>query len=150
MNIEEYLSRQVAERQYVLSKIHTAILDADSTVTPQIGKMMGQEMIIYNAPGTFKYGLSSGKKYMSLHLLPIYCVPDLHAKYKQLLPKASFQKGCINFSGEEEVPMEILKSLLTDCSAIDLVKIREDNLKSKKSKAYQPVITTIDNAESSE
>jgi len=93
---------------------------------------MGKEMILYNAPGTFKYGLSSGKKQISLHILPIYCNPTLHSKYKELMPKASFQKGCINFTSEEEVPMEILRALLSDSSKIDLVKIREDYLKSKK------------------
>jgi len=132
MTIEQYLSAQEIERQNILSKIHTALLDADKTVSAQVGKMMGKEMILYNAPGTFKYGLSSVKNHMSLHLMPIYCVPTLHAKYKELLPNASFQKGCINFSTEEEVPIEILKSLLVDCSKIDLFKIREDYLKSKK------------------
>jgi uncharacterized protein YdhG (YjbR/CyaY superfamily) len=132
MTIEQYISQQELERQNILSKIHGAILDADKTVTAQIGKMMGKDMIIYNAPGTFKYGLSSVKKHISLHLLPIYCVPSLNTKYKELLPDASFQKGCINFTHEEEVPFEILKSLLVECSKIDLLKIREDNLKSKK------------------
>ncbi len=132
MTIEQYISQQEIERQNILSKIHFGILEADITVSAQIGKMMGKDMIIYNAPGTFKYGLSSVKKYISLHLLPIYSVPVLHSKYEELLPKASFQKGCINFMSEEEVPWEILKSLLIECSKIDLLKIREDYLKSKK------------------
>jgi hypothetical protein len=132
MTIEQFISQQESERQEILSKIHLAILDIDKTVSAEIGKMMGKVMIIYNAPGTFKYGLSSVKKYISLHLLPIYCVPTLHSKYQELLPKASFQKGCINFTSEDEVPFEILKSLLMDCSKIDLLKIREDYLKSKK------------------
>jgi hypothetical protein len=64
--------------------------------------------------------------------MPIYCVPTLHAKYKTLLPKASFQKGCINFTSVEEIPVDILTSLLADCAKIDLQKIREDYLQSKK------------------
>ena len=132
MTIEQYISEQEIERQSLLSKIHFEILDADKTVSAEIGKMMGKDMIIYNAPGTFKYGLSSVKKHISLHILPIYCVPTLHAKYEELLPKASFQKGCINFTSEEDLPLEILKSLLIECSKIDLLKIREDYLKSKK------------------
>lgn len=125
---------QEMERQNILSIIHFAILDADKTVTAQVGKMMGKEMILYNAPGTFKYGLSSVKNHMSLHLMPIYCVPTLHSKYKALLPNASFQKGCINFMTEKEIPLEILKLLLEDCSKIDLFKIREEYLNSKKKK----------------
>ena len=83
MTIEQYISRQEIERQNILSKIHFAILNADKTVNAKIGKMMGKEMIIYNVPGTFKYGLSSVKKYISLHILPIYCAPTLHSKYKK-------------------------------------------------------------------
>ena len=42
-------------------------------------------MIVYNAPGIFKYGLPSVKNYMSLHDLPIYGSASLHSKYKALL-----------------------------------------------------------------
>ena len=132
MTIEHYILKQDVDRQDFLSKIHDAILKADKTVTAHVGMMMRNEMIIYNAPGTFKYGLSSVKKYISLHVFPIYCVPTLHSKYKELLPKASFQKGCINFTNEEEAPLAILNSLLKESSKVDLLKIREDYLKAKK------------------
>ena len=132
MTIEQYIASQETERQNILSRINAAILGADKTVSAEIGKMMGKDMILYNAPGTFKYGLSSVKNHISLHLMPIYCNPALHSKYKELLSKASFQKGCINFTNQEEVPLEILKSLLTECSKIDLLKIREEQLKSRK------------------
>ena len=132
MTIEQFIVTQAIDRQNILSTIHYAILEVDQTVSAQVGKMMGKEMILYNAPGAFKYGLSSVKKHMSLHLMPIYCVPSLHIKYKELLPNASFQKGCINFTTEKQVPFEILKSLLVDCSKIDLNKIREDYLQSKR------------------
>lgn len=79
-----------------------------------------------------KYGLSSMKKHMSLHILPIYASPTLHSKYKALMPSASFQKGCINFKSSEELPMNILKQLLEDCAKIDLNKIREAYIQSKK------------------
>jgi hypothetical protein len=134
MSIEQFIAQQEIERQNLLSKIHLAIIETDKTVTAEIGKMMGSDMIIYNAPGTFKYGLASVKKHMSLHLLPIYNNPTLHSKYKALLPEASFQKGCINFTSEEEVPIKILKSLLKECAKIDLLKVREEYLKAKKKK----------------
>ena len=81
-----------------------------------------------------KYGLAGTKNYMSLHLLPIYGSKTLHAKYQSLLQKASFQKGCINFNDEDEMPLNIVRELIADCSVIDLVKIREDYLKLKKAK----------------
>lgn len=132
MTIAAFIAAQLPERQQLLSKIHEIIIKEDKTVTATIAPMMGKEMIIYNAPGTFKYGLSSVKNYISLHVMPIYGSPPLHEKYKALLNKAAFQKGCINFKNEEEMPLKIVQQLMADCAKIDLRKIREEYLKAKK------------------
>ena len=50
-----------------------------------------------------------------------------------LLPLANFQKGCINFNNKNEMPIEIVRELIIDCSSFDLAKMREEYLKSKKS-----------------
>lgn len=134
MSITEFILSQPEDRQELLSNLHEIILQNDKTVTPVIAPMMGKEMIIYNAPGIFKYGLSSVKNYMSLHVLPIYGSPMLYEKYKTLLNKASFQKGCINFKNKDEMPFDIVKQLITDCSKIDLRAIKEQYLRSKKKK----------------
>src|SRR3954452_6744406 len=125
MTVPEFISKQPPERQQLLNKLHEIIMENDKSVKATIQSMMGKEMIIYNAPDTFKYGLSSAKNYMSLHALPIYSSSTLQAKYKSILKEANFQKGCINFTGEEEMPPEIVKDLITDCSKIDLLAIRE-------------------------
>ena len=96
---------------------------------------MGKDMIIYNAPGTFKYGLASVKNYMSLHILLMYVSPDLFEKYKVLLKDAGFQKGCINFRNENEMPLKIVNDLIADCSKIGLRALRENYLKPKSKKA---------------
>jgi hypothetical protein len=134
MSISEFISTQPEERQELLSQLHEIIIRKDKTVTAVIAPMMGKEMIIYNAPGSFKYGLSSVKKYMSLHVLPMYGSPVLYEKYKALLKEANFQKGCINFKNKDEMPLKIVKDLITDCSKIDLRAIRENYLKSKSKK----------------
>ncbi len=134
MTISEYISAQPEDRQELLSQLHEIIIKKDKTVTPVIAPMMGKEMIIYNAPGTFKYGLASVKKYMSLHVLPMYVSPVIYEKYKGLLKDASFQKGCINFNNKDEMPLKIVQDLITDCSKIDLRALREEYLKSKKKK----------------
>ncbi|MEP7266905.1 MAG: DUF1801 domain-containing protein [Saprospiraceae bacterium] len=132
MTIAEFILNQSPERQDILSKIHAIIIREDKTVVPKMGTMMGKEMIVYHAPGTFKYGLSSVKNYISLHAMPIYGSAELHAKYKNLLPKANFQKGCINFNDEVEMPLDILSKLIADCSKIDLIAIRNEQLKARK------------------
>ena len=134
MSIQEFILLQPEDRQDLLSQLHEIIIQKDKTVTPEIAPMMGKDMIIYNAPGSFKYGLSSVKKHMSLHVLPMYVLPDIYNKYKTLLEKAVFQKGCINFNTKDEMPLKIVKDLITDCSKIDLKSIRENQLKSKAKK----------------
>lgn len=132
MEITTYISNQPLERQNLLTTIHETILKHDNSVKAEVGSMMGKAMIIYKGKGLMKYGLSSVKNYISLHVLPIYGSSSLHSKYKSLLPKANFQKGCINFNQEQDMPINIVKSLITDCSTIDLQKIKEAYLESKK------------------
>lgn len=134
MTVAEFISTQPTERQELLSQLHEIIIQKDKTVTPVIAPMMGKEMIIYNAPGTFKYALSSVKNHMSLHVLPMYGSPVLYEKYKALLKDAGFQKGCINFKNKNEMPLKIVKELMADCSKIDLRALRENYLKSKSKK----------------
>jgi hypothetical protein len=133
MQIPEFIAQQPADRQGILKSIHEIIVDKDKTVKAVVGTMMGKEMILYNAPGTFKYGLASVKNYMSLHVMPIYMNPVLYDRYKALLPRASFQKGCINFKNEDELPTAIVKQLFEDCAGIDLLAVMESYRQSRAS-----------------
>ena len=133
MSISKFISNQLIERQKLLSGIHETIIQTDKSIKAQVEPMMGKEMIVYKASGIFKYGLSSVKNYMSLHAMPIYGSAILYSRYKNLLKTANFQKGCINFKSERDMPLDILKQLIQDCSKIDLLKIKEEYIKSKKS-----------------
>jgi hypothetical protein len=134
MSIAEFISTQPEDRQELLMQLHNIIIQKDKTVTPVIAPMMGKEMIIYNAPGIFKYALASVKNYMSLHVLPMYGSPVIYEKYKALLKDASFQKGCINFKSKDEIPLKIVKELITECAKIDLLAIREEQLRARSKK----------------
>ena len=136
MSITEYLESQGADRCRLMQAIHEVILDEDHTVEASLGTMMGKPMIIYNNRGFFKYGLAGIKEYMSLHLMPVYGSPDLCEKYRQLLPKARFQKGCINFKNGKEMPLDVITQLLKDCAPIDLIAMRQAHLKSKQRKGH--------------
>lgn len=132
--IKDYILKQPADRQSILAEMHSIIMETDKTVVASIEPMMGKEMMMYKAKGMMKYALSSVKNYMSLHCLPMYGSSVLFNKFKALLPGANFQKGCINFTTADQMPLNIVKQLFTDCSAIDLIKIREEYLKKKKEK----------------
>lgn len=134
MQVETYVIAQTLDRQNMLSQIHNTITAHDMNVEPVVELMMGKEMIVYKQKGMMKYALASTKNYMSLHVLPMYMNQALYNKYQALLPDAKFQKGCINFMSEDELPFGMVQQLITDCSPIDLVQIREDQLKAKKAK----------------
>ena len=112
--------------------IHSVIIDKDRSITAEIAPMMGKEMIIYKNRGMMKYGLAGVKNYMSLHVLPMYGSKTLYDKYKSLLHKASFQKGCINFNTADEMPLSMVQQLMEDCAKVDLLKMREEYLQERK------------------
>jgi hypothetical protein len=126
MQIAEYISRQPTERQATLTAFHEAIVANDPGVIPVVKPMMGKEMILYEERCYMKYGLASTKNYMSLHCMPIYMNPSLHARYVSLLPAAKFQKGCINFTDGEAMPTAVLVSLITECSSISIATMLEN------------------------
>jgi len=130
--VEHYILAQPLDRQGILSAIHSIIVEQDKTVVPIVEPMMGKEMIVYKGKGFMKYGLAGVKNYMSLHVMAIYGSKTLFSKYKSLLPTAKFQKGCINFDTVDEMPLDVIKQLIADCSKINLLKIREEYLKEKK------------------
>ena len=132
MSVSEFLAKQVSPQKELLAAIHKIITDTDKKAAAKIGKMMGKEMIMYTCGGIFKYGLANGKNYMSLHLMPIYSSSPLHYKYSKLLSKAKFQKGCINFKEGADMPLKIVKDLMTDCAKIDLAAIMQQYKDSKK------------------
>jgi hypothetical protein len=123
MSVADYIIKQPVERREILSAINEVIIRVDKHVKAEVGTMMGKEMILYKTSGVFKYGLSIVKKHISLHVLPIYGSPTLHARYQKLFDKAKLQKGCINFKNANEMPLNIVADLINDCAKVDMVAI---------------------------
>ena len=136
MGVSDYFSKQESSRKPILIAIHEIIIKADKKAVAEVGTMMGKEMIIYKTGGIFKYGLSSVKNHMSLHLMPIYGSSPIHHKYEKLLNKAKFQKGCINFKKDDDMPLDIVRQLLEDCAEVDLEVIMEKIHKNPESKYF--------------
>ncbi len=125
----EYIHAQADERQELMNSLHLIIIDGDKSIIPKVELMMGKQMIVYKERGYMKYGLASGKNYMSLHCMPIYGSPQLHEKYINLLPDASFQKGCINFKNLAAMPLEVADNLIQDCAKVSIATIIENRKK---------------------
>jgi diadenosine tetraphosphate (Ap4A) HIT family hydrolase len=125
MTIEEYLAKQEPQRRELLSSIHEVVLKTNKKISMEVAKMMGTDMIQYKMNSQFVYALGGTKNHMSLHLLPMYMHKPIHEKYAKLLPKAKFQKGCINFENVGEIPLDIAEQLLTECAKVDLKAMLE-------------------------
>lgn len=129
MEISEFINSMPAERQGTLTAIHEAIMANDLSVIPVIKPMMGKEMILYEERCYMKYGLASTKNYMSLHCMPMYMNPSLHAQYVSQLPDAKFQKGCMNFTNGEAMPPAVLAALIAECSSVNIADVLENRKK---------------------
>ena len=131
MSIAEFLEGLDKSRSSIIRSIHQIIIETDRHVAATIGDMMGKTMILYHEEGAFKYALANAKDYMSLHVMTIYGSPLLHGKYKALLPKAKFQKGCINFKSDADMPQAVVRELIRDSAEINIKKLL-DNLRSSR------------------
>lgn len=119
------------KRQAVLAALHETIMANDPSVIPVVKPMMGKEMILYEERCYMKYGLASAKQYMSLHCMPMYMNPALYQQFEKLLPDAQFQKGCINFKNEAELPAGVLAKVIANCSSVNIAEVLENRKKKK-------------------
>jgi hypothetical protein len=53
----------------------------------------------------------------------------LHARYEALLPAAKFQKGCINFTRADAMPLDLVAALIADCAPINIPAMLENRKK---------------------
>ncbi len=114
MKPEEYLDTLEPERKAVLNNMRKLLFKHDKKVVEVVSSLMGKQMLIYNCNGMFKYALAATKSGMTFHSMVMYGSPELHAKYVKLLPKAKFQKGCINFTKPDQMPLEVVEEMMKD------------------------------------
>jgi hypothetical protein len=132
MEIEQYISTLSQTEQQAISQFRKVILENDKVVSESFGKFMSNpNAISYNEQGVFKYGLTIAKNYISFHSLVMYSNPELMDDLKSKLPKAKFQKGCINFKSLDEFPESILVGHMQISSKIDFSPVINRYLKKK-------------------
>ncbi|MEI2272428.1 DUF1801 domain-containing protein [Sphingobacterium sp. ML3W] len=132
MEIEQYISTLSQTEQQAISQFRKVILENDKAVSESFGKFMSNpNAISYNEQGVFKYGLTVAKNYISFHSLVMYSKPQLMDELKSKLPKAKFQKGCINFKSLDEFPESILVDHMQISSKIDFSPVINRYLKKK-------------------
>jgi hypothetical protein len=103
------------------------LLKYDPQIKETVGGMMGKEMLMYctQADSIMKYALSSVKTHISFHSMVMYGSSErfggsgLREKYEKLLPKAKFQKGCVNFKSLMEMPIDIATSFIKEMAKVE-------------------------------
>jgi hypothetical protein len=132
MEIEYYINTLSETEQQAIRQFRKIILENDNAVSESFGKFMSNpHAISYNEQGIFKYGLTVAKNYISFHSLVMYSNPELMSELKSKLPKAKFQKGCINFKSLDEFPESILTTHILRSSKIDFSPMINRYLKKK-------------------
>ena len=120
MTPKQYLDSLPEDRKEVISKLRALILKSDPLVKEVVGGMMGREMLMYMQGDFMKYALSSVKQHMSFHSMVMYGSSvkfggsELREKFEKLLPKAKFQKGCINFKNAVQLPLDIAEKFVKE------------------------------------
>ncbi|MDP4220878.1 MAG: DUF1801 domain-containing protein [Bacteroidota bacterium] len=125
MTPKEYIDSLPEDRKEVISKLRLLILKSDPLVKEVVAGMMGREMLVYMQGDFMKYALSSVKDHMSFHSMVMYGSSirfggsGLREKFEKLLPKAKFQKGCINFKNALQMPLDIAEKFVKEMATVE-------------------------------
>jgi hypothetical protein len=122
---KQYIESLPEDRKEVISKLRELILKSDPLVKEVVGGMMGKEMLVFMQGDIMKYALSSMKEHMSFHSMVMYGSSlrfggsGLREKFEKLLPKAKFQKGCINFKNAMQMPLDIAEKFIKEMAKVE-------------------------------
>ena len=125
MTPKEYIDSLPEDRKEVISKLRQLILKSDPLVKEVVAGMMGREMLMYMQGDFMKYALSSVKDHMSFHSMVMYGSSvrfgggGLREKYEKLLPKAKFQKGCVNFKNVIQMPLDVAEKFVKEMAKVE-------------------------------
>lgn len=118
------------ETEEIVQLFRKIILKEDKNIIEKKGRIMSiEDTLNYYEDGMFKYGLSVTKNYITFHSIVMYAYPQLMDELKKKLTKVKFQKGCINFKGISEFPLETFREHIIASSKIDFKPVIEFNNK---------------------
>ena len=144
---EEYISQIPAERQPVISKIRTIILE---TIPQGFEEQMSYGMLGYVVPHSIYpdgyhcepklplpfMNLASQKNFVALYHSGIYADPELYDWFVSEYPKhckrkLDMGKSCIRFKSMNDIPYDLIKDLCTKMTVVDWIALYEKNIKRK-------------------
>lgn len=145
--VEQYLDQLAPERKTIALTVRDEIL---KNLPNGFAEVMQYGMISYiipfsRYPNTYNkqplaiVSLASQKNYFSLHLMCVYMSEELHSwfleEYKASGKKLDMGKGCLRFKKTEDIPLELIGTLVSKVSVDGFIQTYEEAR--KKTKAYQ-------------
>lgn len=100
--------------------LRRVVRDNDPSVIECRGLLMGEAGWTFHRDGRFAYAVTQGKTRVSLHAMPMYCEPAIHAAYVKRIRDANFGKGCIRFKPDAEVDVDLLAEFIGACAMAKL------------------------------
>jgi hypothetical protein len=115
MTAQQFIEKLKEPRRSAIGHLRKLMRASLPQMKEKVGSMMGKEMIMYETPnGRFFAALASGKNYMSIHIMSLYFHPELAAKFKPMPKGVKMGKACINFTALDQLPLELIGSILKD------------------------------------
>jgi uncharacterized protein YdhG (YjbR/CyaY superfamily) len=142
---EEYINQMPDDRKKVISKIRTVI---HQHLPEGFEEVISNGMIGYVVPHSIYpagyhcnpkdplpfLSIASQKNNVALYHFGMYAVPELHEWFMENYPlyakgKPDVAKSCIRFKKMDDVPYDLIASLVEKITVKEWVKVYEENLK---------------------
>jgi hypothetical protein len=102
----------------LVEALRRIVRDNDAEATESRGLMMGEGGWMFHRDGEFAYAVTVGKTRVTLHVMPMYCSPSIHAAYSKRIRDGKFGKGCIRFKLDAAPELSSIAALIRDCAKL--------------------------------
>ncbi len=75
-------------------------------------EQISRKFLTFAAEDEMCIALANQKKYISLHLMPMYFFPELKAKLDESGKKLKGGKSCVNFQRADELPLDVISEIV--------------------------------------
>ena len=121
MAFDDFIAALPAERQQPAAQVWQLVRQA---VPAGYTEHIGPKYLEFRAGKDMAIGLANQKNYLSLHLVPMYLMPELQEQLAAAAPTLKMGKGCVNFNKVEELPLDALAELFAATSLADYMLVR--------------------------
>ncbi len=111
--MNSFLESLDTEDRIKMEQFRSVILQIDNKVVETVSNIMSiTNALVYEQERVFKYGLAQTKHHFTFHSMVMYSNPDISDFIKQNSKEIRIQKGCINFTSPDELPIDLFKRIM--------------------------------------